>query len=248
MERISRLSLFLVVFLLVLPVTATGQMSQWIPKIYSNEAEVDIDGIYESFDNKTNGVGLSTRDLYFAERFVLTVTGWVYHPRFFVFQAKVGLGLAEENVTNNLSAVAANAEEGQWKTTPLLEYDLRGVFLQEHPYNLELYAVRTMPYVRGRILPGFATTGENWGAIFRYKERPWAGSLSYDKSKLNIAGSFGTAPQNTTDTQTYRGNVIYFKDWGSISAAYNHTDSTTSFNSLQSGSFTSDNFNLANQV
>lgn len=242
MDKIARLSLLVVVVFMALPSAATGDIRQFIPRIYSTEGELDVDAIHESNDNKTSGVGLSTKDSYFSERFVLTTTGYVYHPRFFVFLAKLGVGLAEEQVTNNLGLTASDV--GKWKITGLREYDFKGVFLQEHPYNLELYALRTMPYARGRIQPGLATTGEDEGAIFRYKLRPWSVLVGYNRASLEA----GFVAKTVTDTDSYRANAVYFKDWGSISGGYTHSDSATSFGGVTTGSFKTDNLSFNNQL
>ncbi len=88
--------------MLVVPSIATGDMRSFIPTIYNYEGELDADAFFMS-EKKTGEGAADTerRHILFSQRFVLTTKGWIYHPRFILFLAKIGLGLYEDNVTDD---------------------------------------------------------------------------------------------------------------------------------------------------
>ncbi|MCL5024677.1 MAG: hypothetical protein M1497_15185 [Nitrospirae bacterium] len=236
MRIISRFFVVFVVTLLIVPSVAQGDLRQFIPRIWSTEAEVDVDASYESNTN-TSGTtaGLNTRDTFASERFVYSTTGWIYHPRFIVFLGKIGLGVNEENFTNEKIPGS-----GGWRTSFLYEYEFRAVVLPEHPYNLEVYTLRRNPYVKGRITSGISTIGYDSGAVFRFKQRPYKFSLGYDYSILE-------SDRYTTHTKTLKTNASYFKDWGSFSGGYSHANADTTSLGFATD-YTSDDYSFENQL
>lgn len=209
----------------------------FLPKIYSTEGEIIADAAYESRRNLNSAGGdVRSSDLFFSERLVLTTTGWVYHPRFLIFLAKIGGGLAHENIENVL---VTEGNTGM-RSKVLVEYEFRTVLLPEHPYNLELYSLRRDHYTRGIVVYGGSTTSYDTGALFKYKKRPFAFNLSYNFGSRDSL-SF------TEDTKTLRSNATYFKDWILLTGAYSHLDSHTTFRDTQSR-ISSDEYGVENQL
>lgn len=238
MQTILRLVLVFAVASLAVPSIARGDLRQFLPSIYSTEAEIDINASRETFKNTSGGsVGINTADNFFSERFVYSTNGWIYHPRFIIFLAKLGLGLNEENFSGE-SPVPGS--EGGWSTSFVTEYEFRARILPEHPYNLEVYTLRQNPFIQGRISGGFTAVGYDSGAIFRYKKRPFGFDLGYNMTTLE-------SPQSTTNANNVRTNATYFKDWVSLSGSFSHTSSDSSSFGV-STSYSSDNYSFENQL
>lgn len=227
---------FIAIILLSFPPEVNGALRQFTPRIYSTEGEIEVDALYESQDYTSDGRKRSISDTYFSERVVLTSTGWVYHPRFFIFLAKIGAGLAHEKVTSDY----AISDSGGMHTATLTEYEFRGFLLPEHPYNLELYTLRHDRYLRGKLRPGFDTEGHASGAIFKFEQRPYIFRLSYDYSTIE-------SENFNEDTKTLSTNAVYFKDWGNFAGAYSHSDTDSSYRGF-SGQSSSDQYSFENQL
>lgn len=236
MQTIGRIIMVAVIMLLSVPAVAQGAMGQFAPKIYSTEGEILLDGSFENQQYTTENNSTSRSNTLFTERLVLTTTGWVYHPRFVIFLAKVGAGLAHENITSDYPY----SESQGWNTSFMPEYELRAVVLPEHDYNLELYTLRRDRYLPGTVILGYDTVGTDTGAIFKYKRRPWAYNLSYKYTTLE-------SDRYSTDTSAWRTNAVYFKDWGTFAGGYTHEVSDNSYRNI-STKLTTDEYSLENQL
>ncbi len=222
--------------LLIVPSIAAADLRGFIPTIYSYEGELDVDAFLMS--EKKTGEGAADaekRHILFSQRLVLTTKGWIYHPRFVLFLAKIGFGLYEDSLRDK----SIGARDGLSINT-IQEYEFRALILPEHPYNLELFTLRRNPYVTGKFTLGIETLGYNSGAIFKYKHRPYRFIVSYNLSTLE-------STRFTTDTTTLNASASYFKDWGSFSGAYSHKDSDSSYVATRSNS-TTDSYSLGNQL
>ena len=224
------------VLMLSVPAIAWGAMGQFAPKIYSTEGEVLLDGSYENQRFTTENNSTSRSNTLFTERFVLTTTGWVYHPRFLIFLAKVSAGLAHENITSDYPYT----ESQGWNTTFMPEYELRAVLLPEHDYNLELYTLRRDRYLPGTVVLGYDTVGTDTGAIFKYKRRPWAYTLAYNYTTVD-------SDQYSKDTSSWRTNAVYFKDWVTFAGGYFHEESDNTYSNV-STNLKTDEYSLENQL
>ena len=228
----------IMIVVLAAPSAARGDMQQFFPKIVGFEGELDMVMSDERNKNLVRGQGVDTSDTYFAEKIVLSTTGFVYHPRFLLFLAKLGGGLGQEKFeTNN---PAANSGGGSWRNNPLWEYELRTILLPEHPYNLEIFALRRNPFIPGRTGWGIHPVNHSQGALFNYRERPWSIRLGYTHSTTE-------GDQSTTDTRNLNAGAGYFLENFSLSGAYSRSDTHNSF--VQAGSeFTNENYSLQNQI
>jgi hypothetical protein len=217
------------------PPGAAAQASDFLPRITSLGGSLEFGALRET---QSNGAARTAHvsDTYLAERIALSVTGWVYHPRFLLFLAKGAFGLAHEDVgTPYRSSPPAGMQ-----TTDLEDYELRTLLLPEHPYNLELFTVRRNPFQRGRIYPGSASVGTDTGAVLRLRDRPWAANLSAQTSTESSSGYH-------RGDDTISGNAVYFKDWGNIAGSYSRVASDSSFAGSPS-SATAEDYTLENQL
>ena len=217
MGRIGRFLLVYAIAFLATPTGAFGAASEFYPRIYNNEGELEIGALYDSYKNTSAGRGSETTDTYIVERFVLTTTGYVYHPRFIQFLGKFSAGFNQEKYTQTNPSPS---QDESWSNVFKGEYELRALVLPEHPYNLELYTLRREPFIRGLSAGQFNSVITSSGGIFKYKEKPYNFLLSYDHSNFD-SRTF------TTDTDTFVASGSYTKDWGSFWGAYTHTESDT---------------------
>jgi hypothetical protein len=236
LQIIARRIFIIVIAFLTTPAVALGDMRQFIPRIYSTEGNLEINMSHESRDNLTDGKGLKTSDTFFSEKIVLAANGFVYHPRFILFLGKVGGGFSQEKFSSNSSATGDNS----WRNVFIREYEFRMLILPEHPYNLELFALRYNPFIVGRTSPGINAVNLSKGAIFTYKKRPVAFNLRYIVSSVE-------SDRSTSETKTFDAFANYFKEHFSLSGGYSRSTSTHSLGSVDSES-TFDNYSIGNQI
>ena len=217
MGKIGRFILVFAIAFLATPTGAFGAVSEFYPRIYNNEGELEIGALYDSYKNTSAGRGSEATDSYIVERFVFTSTGYIYHPRFIQFLGKFAVGFSQEKYTQTNPSPS---QDESWSNVFRGEYELRALVLPEHPYNLELYTLRREPFVRGLSAGPFNSVITSSGAIFKYKEKPYNFLLSYDLSTID-SRTF------TTDTDAFVASGSYTKDWGSFWGAYTHTGSDT---------------------
>jgi hypothetical protein len=235
-DVISRLVLVFLILLLLVPSLAHGDIRRFIPTIYSYEGELYADAFLLS-EHRTADRAADTdkKHLFFSQRFVFTTKGWVYHPKFILFLAKIGLGLNEDSITGS----SGGLKDG-FTLNSLQDYEFRALILPEHPYNLELFTLRQNPYITGKFSEGIETLSYRTGAIFKYKQKPYKAALSYNISTIESL-------KYTTDTKALNANASYYKDWGNFSGAISHTDSDTSFAATGSTS-SADRYAFGNQL
>lgn len=208
----------------------------FLPRIVNFGGELEVGGLSESISNTTANGERKTTDTFFTERLSFSAAGWLYHPRFMVFRGEIGGGLAHEDLSSDDPA----KDSGGFVTEPLEEYEIRTLFLPEHPYNLELFALRRNPYERGRLMLGGETVGAERGVLFTYKNRPVALTLSY-RDSTSASGRFDR------HTDTLFSNASLFGEWGSLSGEAAHTEADGSFEEVSMSSVT-DEARLDNQL
>lgn len=221
---------------MALPAPARGQTGDFRPVFSGFEGSLALSGLYEKTSRTGGTRERGSTDTLFTERLRLATSGWVYHPRFLVFRAQVGAGLAHEEVTGDVDP----ADAGRMKTSVLEEYELRTILLPEHPYNLELFTLRRNPYLRGRTEVGTESAGTATGASFRWRQRPYAFHLSYQQNAADASGF-------TRKTDTLASNAVYFLDWTTFAAGYTHVASDSTFARAGSRS-TSDEYSGENHL
>ena len=123
--------------------TALALPASFGPALTSFEGEVEVGLTHEKDQNTHNGRGVKTEDRTAVERVRLNTIGYVYHPRFLLFSLGGTLGLLEEDYE---SSSGLSRRGTRWAD----EYAVRGILLPEHPYNLEVFALRQGPFIKPR--------------------------------------------------------------------------------------------------
>jgi hypothetical protein len=161
----------------------------------------------QSYQNTLGGQRSASDDRLFTESIRLGVDGFVYHPRFIIFNTELSEALNEENGT------------GVSRTTALSSYLVRAVVLPEHPYNLELVKRHLQTYFPGTAggTVGLMGTVDEEGALFKYKQRPLSFQASYFNDVVDSTVS-------KADTRSYRVNGSYGGQVITDTASYSHSE------------------------
>ena len=215
---------------------AYADIRQFIPKIYDTSAELELNMTYDSNDNKSDGRGLKTTDFFSRERLNFYLNGYVYHPRFIQYSVKLSAGLKQENYESDLVSSG-------WTTGTSKEYDFRAVILPEHPYNLELFALRIEPLARQAFSTQSSAVSYSTGAVFRYKQKPYFFNMSYVSNTNETSGS-------SYNNTSFHVSGTYYKEFRdgklfSLSGSYNHRESSNSFSSAEA---TTDDVSFNNNI
>ncbi len=179
--------------------------SDFLPRPTRNGAFVDLFTSYERDDNPGSVRSFGWHDTFFKEKLTFFSNGYFYHPRFLQYQVSVAGALKQER----FEASYLNPQD--WRHGEGVEYDGRLFFLPEHPYNLELYALRYEPLFKTQAATEHDSLQSGWGALFQYRQRPWfshaklsdsttrSGILTSNVRRLGLDGEYvtrlGTAGQ-----------------------------------------------------
>lgn len=159
------------------PTAAEG--SDFIPKPVENGAYLDI---FASHERDTNTYGSNSSrwsDDFLREKLTVFSNGFVYHPRFLLYQVSLAGALKQEDYE------ASFLEEVGWTSSSGVEYDTRLLFLSEHPYNLELYAQRYEPLFKEQSSVQRNSVESGYGAMFRYRLRPFFFDARFSDDKID---------------------------------------------------------------
>ena len=204
----------LLAILLLVPASAFGEASDFLPTIYSSQGTLEVNMTHENNENTGGGRGTTSSDSYSVERLRLFLNGYVYHPRFIQFLARGAGGFSQER-----------GETGQGTsfsdTRLALDHEFRTKVLPEHPYNLELYTLKMTPLVRGMSSAYTRITAYDKGAIFNYTGKPLSLNLGYNVNTISTRSSLSEA-------RIMRATGSFVAGPTNSSAGYSHSDSFTS--------------------
>ncbi|NIX01717.1 MAG: hypothetical protein GWN13_26475 [Phycisphaerae bacterium] len=124
--------------------------------------------------------------LVFEERLNLKTKGDLYHPNFLLFDAALGLGLAQQRFTIDGDVDSTS--------TFLNEYNFYGQLLPQKPYPLTGYLNRAEGLIPRQFLGSLQTETDNAGLIFRIRDKNWPMTFEWDKSETrqDSLGSFAS--------------------------------------------------------
>jgi len=180
------IALFLLFFL---QHDAYCQLKSFSPTVTNWFGKVEIYSTYETNKNTISGRGteVSRFDMY--EKVTIGIGGFVYHPRFAIYNLSVGFGI-QESYFKSLHI------EG-WDYGTLEEYDVKILFLPTHIYSFELFSRRRNPYIQQSQSPGLSPINYEHGINMYYEKRSLKLNLGYVFESLRIADI-------RTDTHTVR--------------------------------------------
>lgn len=192
------------------PSTAYSDAARFIPRIYSYSGELEINARHEFDKEKTLTGKTRSSDLTLIEKLNLSVLGYVYHPRFMTLRLKLSGGLRHNWYDTK--------ETHSDRTSSAYGYDFMVRILPEHPYSLDLFTMRTSPFVGGRIVKGTRKDIFSKGAIFNYKK----GRLFFNARYITNSTEMRRA---SSDSKTYGISGTYYLGPSSTTAGYSKTES-----------------------
>jgi hypothetical protein len=162
---------------------ALGAFSDFLPKPSVNGAYLDIFASREQ--DKTTGTGrqFEWSDTFLKEKLTVFSNGYFYHPRFLQFQLSFS-GLLTQESYSALSAEPVSRRRGSG-----YEYDGKLLLLPQHPYNLEIYALRYEPLFKERSAAERDTIQTRRGAFFQYRKAPFSAHARYSTDLTDSAES-----------------------------------------------------------
>lgn len=171
-----------------------------IPRPYQNGADLDIFGSYESDDNRVGSYGTKWTDLFLREKVTLYSNGFFYDPKFLIYHFSLAGALKQEDYeTTAFQPVGWVHETG-------VEYNLRALLLPEHPYSLEVFALRYEPLYKEHSAIQHNTIETSQGFMFHYRKKPYFFHTDYFNDSIDT--SF-----YTTNVKTLGIGGEYFKQY-----------------------------------
>jgi len=169
-----------------------------LPRSMGNGIYLDLFTSYERDELTTDFRGTDWNDLFFREKLTFFSNGFFYDPRFMQYQFSVAGALKQEDFSANY------LPSDGWRNGTGYEYDIRAFFLPEHPYNLELYALRFQPLLRQLSSPQSSNIQTSWGGLFRYRDKPWFFSSRFNDTTTESGLVTSDVRQFTVDGEYFK--------------------------------------------
>jgi hypothetical protein len=189
------------------------------PRSWQNGAYFDLFGSYEMDDNRASAQPFRWDDTFFREKLTLFSDGYVYDPRFLQYHGSLSGALKQEYYE------ASYLDPQGWTHDTGVEYEARLFFLSEHPYNVELFALRYEPLFKEQASTQHNSIETSRGIFFQYRRRPWLGHAKYSVDALDNGFSTTTITRLGLDGEYFKhysnGNLLSF------TGAYNPSRTTT---------------------
>lgn len=167
MKFFIRALLLAVLSIAVFPFPVSADWRAFIPRPYRNGADLDVFASYESDDNRVQFLGSEWKDIFVKEKLTLFSDGYVYHPRFILYHFSLAGALRQENYTTTV------IQPHGYRNDSGIEYNARVFVLPEHPYTLELFALRYEPLYKEHSAIQHNTVETSKGVLFRYRRKPY---------------------------------------------------------------------------
>jgi len=193
-----------VTLILLATLTASSAHAAWTdfaPKPFENGAYIELFGSEERDRSDNSGRKYGWNDTFFTEKLTVFSNGYVYHPRFLQYQLSLSGALKQEDYSQSYAPSAG------WTHDTGLDYLARFLFLPEHPYDFELFAIRREPLYKSQSSTQHSNVETSNGARFRYRRKPFFAHVGLIDN---------TTSSNTSSTNVRRLNVDgeYFKEFG----------------------------------
>ncbi|GAB4321332.1 MAG: hypothetical protein Kow0059_16010 [Candidatus Sumerlaeia bacterium] len=149
---------------------------------------------YRETQSRDDGDTLRFTHNYFEEYLMYRLRGYVYHPRFLDFRARVKLGLTQQRFSRE---GALDNDTGRSNET-LTGFDIYLNFLKEHPLSVALYANRERRAVLQLFTDRQMVETENYGATLNWKKGPFPMDIAVGRHQFREWG-FESESESRTD-------------------------------------------------
>ncbi len=177
----NRLLLVATLALLAAPLAADWHL--FLPRPVRNGAYLDLFASHESDDNVYGTRSQHWNDTFFKEKFTLFSNGYAYDPRFLIYSVSLSGALKQERYE------LASLHPLPWRNDSGLEYKFRVLFLPEHPYSLELWALRYEPLYKEQSATRHNSLFTSRGADFKYRHKPYFFRSQYTENRVDSTAS-----------------------------------------------------------
>lgn len=160
---------------------ADAQWTRFLPRALESGAALELFGSSEEDDTGGGDRERRWRDEFVQEKLRLHTRGYVYHPRFLLYQLELGGALKQERFRATPRGPLASES---WRTASGYDYRAKLFLLPEHAYNLELFALRWEPLFKERSAVEHDSVSTSHGADFRYRRKPWFFHARYSDNTL----------------------------------------------------------------
>jgi hypothetical protein len=182
--------------------------SRFAPRSWDNGIYFDLYSSYESDDISRVVQPYGYTDTFLREKVTLFSDGYVYHPRFLQYHLSVAGALKQERYDTTY------LEPTGWTHDNGAEYDARLFFLAEHPYNLELFALRYEPLYKEQASTQHSSVETSRGAYFTYRKRPYLFHSKYSVDTIDSGFASSTITRLALDGEYFQrydnGNQLSF--------------------------------------
>jgi hypothetical protein len=154
-------------------VSAAVNARRFIPRFLDYTGSIVVKGLYDQAGSTSSKKSRDRSKLTLQEFVFLRGVGFVYHPALLTMDASVSLGLQQQQVES--SGPGGSGSENSDSNG----FSMKLKFLPKHPYNLEVWASRSMPLISSSTLETESRTIFEYGALARYLKMPWDATLTY---------------------------------------------------------------------
>jgi hypothetical protein len=163
---------------------AAAQWRLFAPRPVDNDLDVDLVALAETDELLAGGRRSGWSDLFLTQKLRLASEGYAYHPRFLQYHLGLGGGFKQERYESFSRGGGERRMQGRG-----FEYDLRLHFLPEHPYNVQLFALRYEPLFKERAATRRNSVETRYGADLRYRRKPYLLRTRYTDDEVEAGGA-----------------------------------------------------------
>jgi len=167
----------------VLATPAVADWSDFVPHPWEKHAWIDTFVSWENDDTNAGASKINWNDTFLRERLTVQSQGYVYDPRFLLYKMTLGGAAKQENYERSISG------SNGWDFGGAFEYDARLEFLPDHPYNVQVFAMRHEPVYRQQSSNPRNSVADDYGIRARYRRKPWFLDAGFTDSKVDSAGT-----------------------------------------------------------
>ncbi len=198
---------------LLVAAAARADWKLFIPRPVDSGGAFELFGSSERDENIYGERSIDWTDDFLKGRVTLYSRGYAYHPRFLQYQVEVGGALKRERFDSS-----GRAELG-WRSDSGLDYKARLYLLPEHPYHLELFALRWEPVFKDHAAIARDSVSTTYGADLRYERKPWFAGARFTDDSLDSSLSSSNVKRLGMDGE-------YFRRWANgnqvtVNASFN---------------------------
>jgi hypothetical protein len=193
-----RLALLVTALVATAALPAHAQWKAFIPTPYDNRAWVEAYGSWERDNSESSARNVRWEDTFFREKLTFASIGYSYDPRFLQYKLSLA-GIAKQEHYDNTAFSSS-----KWREAEAVEYDTRLYFLPEHHYNAQVFASRREPVYPQQSVNQHNSYLDDYGAIVRYRLKPWFLDADYLDSTLHQNGLRSNVKRLNAEAEYFR--------------------------------------------